>query len=120
MIDIDAAINTIIAGINKKAEIFDSFKIEQDGVTYKIGFYTSGNGDFTQISRISTYDETQYHWAKSTNVEQTVYNIVLGTKIVSKFAANTDEMQMRDYENLVNVLLSLDNEKKLKPRILNN
>lgn len=120
MIDIDAAINTIIAGINKKAELFNVFEIEEDDVTYRIKFYAGGNGDFTQVSRLSAYDETEYHWAKSTNAEQTVYNIMLGTKIVSKFAANTDEMQMRDYKNLVRVLLSLDNEKKLKPRILNN
>lgn len=95
--------------------------------TTRFSLHELENGGL-QVSRISPYDETEYHWAFKRPEGCGVWGIAREGKVVGEFFPSLDDEDFEyDYERFDSELdqvacrlLTLDRKLGLKPRVLNN
>lgn len=118
------SISSILEGLNasrnnisEAAKLEDSYEVKRSGFRYRVGFYTdtkTGEGT-TQITRISPYDMTEYHYAISSDGQN--FGLYRNGKVVKKIKLRFEEMSMGDVNMLVDTLIDLDKKAGLTSRI---
>lgn len=92
-------------------------------VPYKFSVHTCEDGSM-QVSRISAYDETDYHWA-SKSPERDFWRIIRKGRMVSTIGPYLEEKTARSLgpvspEHIAHFLIQADQEAHLEPRICHN
>lgn len=70
-----------------------------DGLTYHFAVHERENGEI-QITRISPYDETEYHWAFK-SAGRAVWRIICDGRIVSRAGATGQELVPEEVAHLM-------------------